>query len=231
MAKQSVTESASAHALGSDADDRSVASGIGDAVLWALLDAAPDGLLIVDERGLMQLANRRMEELFRYDRGDLFGRPVETLLPDDSRHTHVQHRETYAARPRIRSMGDGRNLLGRRRDGSVFPVDISLSPLTTESRQWVIAAVRDGTQRQASEERRRQIALLNEEDRMARELGESVIRGLFGTGLRLQSLRSRVTSDVQDEVDSIVGDIDGTIREIRNAIFGMTREGRAERGV
>src|SRR3954452_11312268 len=87
--------------------------GIGDAVVWALLDAAPDGMVVIDEQGRMRLVNRRMEELFGYARGDLFGEPVERLLPERSR-------------------------LGRRRDGSEFPVDISLSPLTTESRQWLI---------------------------------------------------------------------------------------------
>jgi PAS domain S-box-containing protein len=195
---------------------------IGDAVLWAILDAAPDGLLIVDEQGLMQLANRRLEELFGYERGELFGRPVEALLPARSRQVHAEHREGFAARPRVRSMGDGGHLVGLRRDGSEFPVDISLSPLDTGSRHWVIAAVRDGSQRRVSEERRRQIALLDEEDRMARELGETVIRGLFGSGLRLQALRGRVPTDLRDDVDAIVGDIDASIREIRQAIFGVT---------
>ena len=197
--------------------------GIGDAVLWALLDAAPDGLLVVDESGLMQLANRRMEELFGYARDELLGRPVETLLPERSRGLHLEHRDAFVARPRVRSMGDGgHHLLGRRRDGSEFPVDISLSPLSTGARHWVIAAVRDGSQRRANENRRRQIALLDEEDRMARELGETVIRGLFGTGLRLQALHARVAEDIQDEVNALVGDIDRTIRDIREAIFGLT---------
>ena len=197
-------------------------AGISDAVLWALLDAAPDGLLVVDEQGLMQLANRRVEELFGYRRGDLFGHPIEILLPERAREQHQQHRQAYTAQPRTRSMGDGGDLLGRRRDGSEFPVDISLSPLATDARRWVIAAVRDGTHRRASEHRQRQIAVINEEDRMARELGESVIRGLFGTGLRLQALRARVAGDIQGEVDAIVTDIDDSIREIRTAIFGLS---------
>ena len=168
----------------------------------------------------MHLANRRMEELFGYPRRELFSRPVEILLPELSRPQHVQHRDGFAAGPRIRSMGDGGHLLGRRRDGTEFPVDISLSPLSADDRSWVIATVRDGTQRRASEHRRRQVAVLNEEDRMARELGESVIRGLFGTGLRLQSLHARVGADIQTEVDAIVSDIDASIRHIRSAIFG-----------
>src|SRR5690348_2749317 len=93
---------------------RGTSEGITDAVLWALLDAAPDGLLVVDEQGLMHLANRRMEELFGYPRRELFSRPVEILLPERSRPQHVQHRDGFAAGPRIRSMGDGGHLLGRR---------------------------------------------------------------------------------------------------------------------
>jgi len=199
-------------------------AGIADALLWALLDAAPDGLLVVDEHGLMQLANRRVEELFGYPRGDLFGRPVEILLPERSRQQHLRHRDEFAVRPRLRSMGDGKHLLGLRRDGAEFPVDIALSPLTTDARAWVIAAVRDGTHRRASEQRRREIAVINEDDRMARELGESVIRGLFGTGLRLQALRVRIAGELQAEVDSIVSDIDSAIQEIRAAIFGLGRD-------
>lgn len=220
MAKQPATGQASASVA--VPGPRVADAGIDEALVWALLDAAPDGLLVVDEHGVMKLANRRMEELFGYDRGDLFGRSVETLLPERSRELHLEHRGGFSARPRIRSMGDGRHLLGRRRDGSEFPVDISLSPLTIDPNHWVIAAVRDGSQRQASEDRRRQIALLNEEDRMARELGDSVIRGLFGTGLRLQALRSRLIGEIQSDVDDIVVGIDNSIREIRQAIFGLS---------
>ena len=199
--------------------------GTEESLLWALLDAAPDGLLVVDEQGTMRLANRRVEELFGYARGDLFGQQVEILLPERSRPHHRRHRDDFATRPRVRSMGDGGQLLGLRRDGSEFPVDISLSPLSAESRNWVMAAVRDSTERQASEHRLRQSAVLDEDDRVARELGDTVIRGLFGAGLRLQALHARVGTDVQAEVDSIVTDIDASIREIRGIIFAADRGG------
>jgi PAS domain S-box-containing protein len=180
------------------------AAGIADAVVWALLDAAPDGLIVADEQGQMRLVNRRMEELFGYARGDLFGEPVETLLPEQSRDVHVAHRGGFNVAPHVRSMGSGLHLLGRRRDGSEFPVDISLSPLTTESRRWVIATVRDAT-----------------DYRIARDLGDTVVRGLFGAGLRLQALQPRVSHPVSDEIGELIGDIDDTIRDIRNAIFGL----------
>ena len=222
MTKQSVTGEKARPASGGS---RTSPEGLGDAVLWALLDAAPDGILVVDEGGQVRLANYRVEELFGYDRGDLHGMPVETLVPDRARAAHLQPREEVAANPKVRSMGDGRHFVGRRRDGAEFPVDISLSPLVTESRRWVIAAVRDGTERRANEEHRQDAAIAAEEDRIARDLGETVIRGLFGTGLRLQGMRPRLPVGEQTVLDEIVEEIDGCIAEIRGAIFGIRSHG------
>lgn len=203
------------------------AVGIADAVVWALLDAAPDGMIVVDEQGQMRLVNRRTEELFGYSRGDLFGAQVETLLPERSREIHLTHRSTFVAEPHVRSMGSGLHLLGRRQDGSEFPVDISLSPLTTESRSWVIATIRDGTGRHQAEEQRRATAVSDEDYRIARDLGDTVVRGLFGAGLRLQGLQPRAGDAVRDEIGEVISDIDATIREIRAAIFGLRPPGSA----
>jgi PAS domain S-box-containing protein len=113
----------------------------------ALLDAAPDGIVMVDEAGRILLVNRQIEELFGYDRGDLLGRSVDDLLPERLRQLHRADRTRYRVEPRTRSMGAGMTLFGRRADGSEFPVEISLSPMRTDSGLRVVAAVRDMTER------------------------------------------------------------------------------------
>jgi diguanylate cyclase (GGDEF)-like protein/PAS domain S-box-containing protein len=115
----------------------------------AIVDSAPDATLIV-EGGRIMLANRRTRELFGYDPDELVGAPVELLVPERFRDAHVAHREGYAAAARRREMGVGLELRGRRRDGSEFPVEVSLSPL--DGSAAVIAAVRDVTDRSRARE-------------------------------------------------------------------------------
>jgi len=122
-------------------------AGLSDAGAWALLDAAPDGVVLVDEGGRILLVNRRTEELFGYDRGDLLGRSVDELLPERLRQIHRADRTRYRVEPHTRSMGAGMALLGRRADGGEFPVEISLSPITTDSGLRIVAAIRDVTAR------------------------------------------------------------------------------------
>ena len=122
-------------------------AGLTDEGAWALLDAAPDGIIMVDEAGRILLVNRQTEELFGYDRGDLLGRPVDDLLPERLRQIHRADRTRYRVEPRTRSMGAGMTLFGRRADGSEFPVEISLSPMKTDGGLRVVAAVRDITER------------------------------------------------------------------------------------
>ena len=111
-----------------------------------LIESAPDAVVIVGGDGTIVLVNARAEELFGYPRAELVGRPVETLLPKGLRRRHVGHREDYMAEPRTRPMGEGMDLLARRKDGSEFAAEISLSPLQTESGLLVSAAVRDVSQ-------------------------------------------------------------------------------------
>jgi PAS domain S-box-containing protein len=122
-----------------------------EVVASALVEAAPDGMMMVDEQGHILLVNRQVEELFGYGRDELVGEPVEKLLPEALRQAHQAHRTGFRAEPRTRAMGVGRQLLGRRADGAKFPVEISLSPLSTDAGFRVIAAVRDISARVAAE--------------------------------------------------------------------------------
>jgi PAS domain S-box-containing protein len=123
-----------------------------------LVEASPDGLLLVDEAGIILLANQKIEEMFGYDRAELIGRPVEVLVPDRARQVHTAHRIRYRAAPQGRPMGVGLELYGRRRDGTELPVEISLSPVDTGSSLRVIACVRDVTDRHRAEARVRMLS-------------------------------------------------------------------------
>jgi PAS domain S-box-containing protein len=123
----------------------------------ALLESAPDPIVIADERGRILLVNQQAEALFGYAPADLVGQPVETLLPDRVRDLHVGHRAGYAADPRTRPMGVGLALAGRRRDGTEFPAEISLSPLRTEQGLLVTTVIRDITERKRAEAQRTEL--------------------------------------------------------------------------
>jgi PAS domain S-box-containing protein len=121
------------------------------ATLQLLLDAAPDGIVVVARDGRIVFANAQTETLFGYPRGELLGLPVEVLVPERFRAAHPGKRESYFTDPRPRPMGAGLELFGRRKDGSEFPAEISLAPMSTEGEFLVTAAIRDATERRKVE--------------------------------------------------------------------------------
>jgi PAS domain S-box-containing protein len=161
-----------------------------------LLEALPDAVVAVDRDGVIVQLNSQTQELFGYNRDELIGQNVEILVPETYRSQHHQHRESFAQTPKTRRMGAGLDLYGRRRNGSEFPVEISLSPVSTEKEWFVLSAIRDISDRKRiAEELRR----ANEElhRRTAEQLGE---------------YRSRLASIVDSSEDAILSkDLTGIV--------------------
>ncbi len=117
----------------------------------SLLESAPDAMVIVDRSGEIAIVNGQAEEMFGYTREEMQGKKIEFLLPERIRERHIGHRTSYTADPTLRPMGIGMELHGCRRDGTEFPVEISLSPVSTEAGSFVSSVIRDVTKRKEME--------------------------------------------------------------------------------
>jgi PAS domain S-box-containing protein len=127
-----------------------------EATSAAFLESASEGIVGADAAGRIALLNRRTEEMFGYTRAELVGQPIELLIPTRQRQTHARHRATYMAAPRVRTMGRGLDLAGRRKDGTEFPVEVSLSHLRTDEGTLALAFIIDISERLALQRAARQ---------------------------------------------------------------------------
>lgn len=201
--------------------------------LRRIVEAAPDGLVMVDGSGTIQFANGRMEDLFGYQADELVGRQVELLLPPSLHDRHVVHRARYRADPHTRPMGIGLDLVARHRDGHEFPVEVSLTPLDSES---TIAVVRDVRARREADAQLRSaeehVRILEDHDRIARELNDHIIQRLFAAGMVLEGAVARSNDErLNDRVTRVVDDLDDTIRQLRSASFDLQGRGPTPDGL
>jgi PAS domain S-box-containing protein len=153
-----------------------------EAQFRALFEFSPDAIVASDREGRITEVNARVESMFGYQRGELLGQSIDSLVPERFRHTHPARRMEYASSARVRPMGAGLDLYGRRKDGSEFPADIMLGPVETAEGRVVLSVIRDLTEKREAEEALRRSELqkryleeeLNTEARFEEIIGESV---------------------------------------------------------
>ena len=176
---------------------------LSEAEIRAVFDAAPDGFLVIGADGLIRAINPKVEELFGWSSAELEGQPVERLLPESVRRHHVHHRARFVREPHDRPMGVGLDLRGQRRDGTTFPVEVSLSPWGRDGDSvQIICSVRDVSAyrrlRDFSSAALR--ATEDERKRIARELHDDTAQRLATLILRVRTLAAESDDERRSEI-------------------------------
>jgi PAS domain S-box-containing protein len=186
---------------------RELSSMLSSALVRSVLDSLPDAMVIIDSTGRILFANHQVSEMFGHANADIVGAPVELLLPERFRGRHVGHRQGYTGNVRVRPMGAGLDLHAVRKNGTEFPVEISLSPIPQDGHLLVAAAIRDVTDRkqveQALKEARREADLANlAKSRFLATASHDLRQPLQALGLLNGALRRMVTdADCRDALE------------------------------
>jgi two-component system, NarL family, sensor histidine kinase DevS len=202
---------------------------------WVLFESIPEMVVVVDTAGVILFANEHCGEIVGWTPSELVGQPIETLIPARFQGGHRAHRKGYTDDPRARPMGSGLLLTAQHRSGREVSVEIALSPLSGEVGEVAatVATVRDIGERLETAaqlvEAQTRLEVLDDRDRIARELHDSVIQRLFAAGLHLQASTGR--SDRDQRVSDVVDEIDEAIREIRGVIFTLHRPAHVDSGL
>jgi PAS domain S-box-containing protein len=168
-----------------------------------LFTAAAEGLVVVDASGRICLENPRLRALFGYGAGELVGEPIEILIPMPMRHRHVKQREDYHQRPAQRPMGQGMDLMGQRKDGSTFPVEIGLNHFEVDGERYVMGLVTDVTQRRLAEDElhkaNSELEMRVEQRTQELRTAEQNVREALEVERELNALKSRFVSMASHE--------------------------------
>jgi two-component system, LuxR family, sensor kinase FixL len=206
-----------------------------------VFEAAPSAMIMANRDGTIVLVNAEAERVFGYGREELVGRPIETLIPQRFRHQHADDRTEFTGDPRRRAMATGRDVVGRRKDGSELPVEISLNPIRTVEGLFVVASVIDISERRraaAETEGLRQelthisrVAVMGElMAAMVHEIGQplSAILTNAQAGLRLISAGTHDTNEIREILEDIA-DADRRAAQVMERLRSLFRKGEVER--
>lgn len=211
-----------------------------------IFESAPNGFILVDEQGKLIMVNRMTELLFGYNRLELLGQSVELLVPGEVRDRHTQHRDQFHQHPRTRAMGANMHLTALRKDGSQFPVEIGLTPVPTAEGLFVVGSIVDLTERRRAEaelqryrehleemvreqtellqQELREKSVLEERQRLGRELHDSVSQALYGIGLGVRTALVQLDRDperAREPLDYVLSLTESGLTEMRALLFKL----------